>query len=295
MPLDIRRLLTSETWIEAAEDPRIGHAALSLWAESWHQVPAGSLPNNERVLQRLSMCPTRDEWLRIRDRVMAGWVVAEDGLLYHPVVCEKALEAWTKKLEQRERTRKATEAREQKRREREEAAQRERDEQRDVVRDVVRDESRDVHQGTGTGTGTGTGNIKTTTTHAPAHTHANTEPATTLQAPERRGGIAKLLRDKGIQCTYSHPIVVQWAQDGITDETICLAIESARLHKPPPEPIPLKYLDPIVQRFATEGVHAPGFRASPASQRRDQRRAFIDELTGGGGPPVIAGTAKRVG
>src|SRR5215207_7851208 len=56
MPLDVRRLLTSETWIEASDDPKLGHALVSLWCESSQQVPAGSLPNNERVLARFAMC-----------------------------------------------------------------------------------------------------------------------------------------------------------------------------------------------------------------------------------------------
>ncbi len=93
MPLDIRRLLTSETWIEAADDPKLGHVLVCLWCESWHQVPAASLPSNERVLARLAMC-TGAEWAALRDRAMEGWVKCSDGLWYHPVVAEKALEAW---------------------------------------------------------------------------------------------------------------------------------------------------------------------------------------------------------
>jgi hypothetical protein len=145
MPLDVRRLLTSETWIEAADDPKLGHALVSLWCESWHQVPAGSLPDNPRVLAHLAMC-TADEWQRISERALAGWQRCSDGRLYHPTVCEKAREGWEHKLARRERTRRATEERERRRREA--------DAQRDEERDVDRDEHRHVHQGTGTGTGT---------------------------------------------------------------------------------------------------------------------------------------------
>jgi hypothetical protein len=83
MPLDVRRLLTSETWIEAADDPKLGHALICLWCESWHEVPAGSLPDNERVLARFAMCD-RDEWARIRERALEGWIRCSDGRLYHP-------------------------------------------------------------------------------------------------------------------------------------------------------------------------------------------------------------------
>ena len=102
MPLDVRRLLTSETWIEAADDPKLGHALVSLWCESWQQVPAGSLPNNERVLARVAMCDA-PEWERIRERALEGWQLCSDGRLYHPVVAEKAREAWADKLAYRQR------------------------------------------------------------------------------------------------------------------------------------------------------------------------------------------------
>ena len=50
MPLDVRTLLTSTLWIKAKKDPRVAHAAMSLWCESWHQVPCASLPDDDEVL-----------------------------------------------------------------------------------------------------------------------------------------------------------------------------------------------------------------------------------------------------
>jgi hypothetical protein len=98
MPLQVGRLLDSTTWIDAAADPRLGHALMSLWAASWQQVPAGSLPDSDAVLCRMSMCPDMAEWLRIKPRVLAAWRRCADGRLYHPVVCEMALEGWLTKL-----------------------------------------------------------------------------------------------------------------------------------------------------------------------------------------------------
>jgi hypothetical protein len=98
MPLEVGRLLTSTTWIEAAKAPRIGHALMSMWCAAWHQVPAGSLENNEATLHRLSMCPTDKEWRAVRPALMRGWVLCSDGRLYHPVVCELALEGLLEKL-----------------------------------------------------------------------------------------------------------------------------------------------------------------------------------------------------
>jgi hypothetical protein len=117
MPLEIRRLLTSVTWIEAADHPRIGHALICLWCESWHQVPASSLPDNDRVLAKMAMC-SAGVWASIRKRVLSAWIKCSDGLLYHPVVAEKALEAWASRsdrpdrvAERSEHARKAAKAR----------------------------------------------------------------------------------------------------------------------------------------------------------------------------------------
>ena len=162
MPLDVRTLLSSSLWIKAKKDPRVAHAAVSLWCEAWHQVPAGSLPDDDEVLAELARCDEK-EWKRIRERALLHFVKCSDGRLYHRHVTAKALESWEAKQAQRARTRKATEAKERARREAEEARRAERDDVRDEARDVqrndarddARDASRDVHQGTGTGTGTG--------------------------------------------------------------------------------------------------------------------------------------------
>lgn len=99
MPLDVHRLLKSDTWIAAAEVPFLGHALISLWAESWRQVPAASLPDIDSTLRRLSMI--QGKWPKVREAALSGWIKCNDGRLYHPVVAEKALEAWLEKLAQR--------------------------------------------------------------------------------------------------------------------------------------------------------------------------------------------------
>jgi hypothetical protein len=93
MPIDVRRLLTSETWMLGSSDVKA--AAMSLWLESWHQVPAGSVPDNDRILAHLSQAGRA--WPRVREHVMRGWVKCDDGRFYHPVVVEKARESWERK------------------------------------------------------------------------------------------------------------------------------------------------------------------------------------------------------
>lgn len=109
MPLDVQRLLGSDKWIEAADHPYLGHAMMSLWAASWHEVPAGSLPNKARVLARHAH-RTLEQFEGIAQMVMAGWVLCSDNRFYHPVVCEKALEAWDQKQKFKARTARATAA-----------------------------------------------------------------------------------------------------------------------------------------------------------------------------------------
>src|SRR5262245_52020470 len=108
MPLDVHRLLTSETWIEAASEPRLSHALLSLWCASWHQVPAASLPDNDRVLSHLAMCD-RQTWESLKAKALRGWVKCSDGLFYHPVVAEKAREAWEMKWDRADRAKERSE------------------------------------------------------------------------------------------------------------------------------------------------------------------------------------------
>ena len=160
MPLDVRTLLTSSLWIKAKKDPRVAHAAMSLWCESWHQVPCASLPDDDEVLADLARCDEK-EWKRVRERALAHFVKCSDGRLYHRHVAKKAVESWEAKQAQRARTKAATEAREKKKREAEAALDAHRDEQRDEQRDVPRnderheqrDVNRDVHQGTVKGQG----------------------------------------------------------------------------------------------------------------------------------------------
>lgn len=89
LPIEVTRLLTSETWIMSTPAER--SAAMCLWLASWQQVPAGSLPNNDRVLSHLSMAGS--DWPAVREMALRGWTLCADNRLYHPVVCEKAVDA----------------------------------------------------------------------------------------------------------------------------------------------------------------------------------------------------------
>jgi hypothetical protein len=100
MPIDCNRLLTSETWVLGSADEKV--ASLTLWMKSWHQVPAGSLPDNDKMMAHMSEAGAK--WSKVRDHALRGWVKCSDGRFYHPVVCEKAREAWANKCAQKART-----------------------------------------------------------------------------------------------------------------------------------------------------------------------------------------------
>ena len=110
MPLEVSRLLRSRTWLKAKRRPEIGFYLVNLWAGAWHEVPAGSLPDDDDVLSDLARC-TPARWKKLRGDILAAWVRCGDGRLYHPVVAEKAREAWAHKVMQRERSRKGNAAR----------------------------------------------------------------------------------------------------------------------------------------------------------------------------------------
>lgn len=110
MPLDVVRLRDSD--LAALNTGDEFRAAVLLWCAAWHQVPAGSLPDNDRILARLAGYG-RDlrAWKRVKGAALHGFVLCTDGRLYHPVICDKAIEAWTQREQRREAGRASARAR----------------------------------------------------------------------------------------------------------------------------------------------------------------------------------------
>jgi hypothetical protein len=104
MMLDVVRLRDSE--LATHPDGELFRANVLSWCVAWHQIPAASLPDDDATLARL-LGYGRDmrTWKKVRAAGgLRGWVKCSDGRLYHPVVAEKANEAWRTKLLQRWRT-----------------------------------------------------------------------------------------------------------------------------------------------------------------------------------------------
>ncbi|WP_423454300.1 DUF1376 domain-containing protein [Ottowia sp. VDI28] len=102
MPLMVLRLRKSKAWVKARRNPALGFYMLNLWMAAWHEVPAGSLDDDDDVLADAAMCDP-SKWVRVREDVLRGWVKCSDGRLYHPVVSERVQEAWASKQERRKR------------------------------------------------------------------------------------------------------------------------------------------------------------------------------------------------
>lgn len=107
MPLDTARLLDSDLFALASGDEF--KAALTLWCKAWQQVPAASLPDDDRVLAHLSGAGAK--WRKVRDMALRGFVRCSDGRLYHPHLAEKALVSWGKRQSYKDRSRKGNAAR----------------------------------------------------------------------------------------------------------------------------------------------------------------------------------------
>lgn len=106
MPLDVGRL--RDSGISSHENAEVFRAAVLLWCASWHQVPASSLPTDDRELAKLAgFGRFAGEWLKIKEEAMHGFVLCSDGRFYHRVVAEMALVAWESRKRFIERSRRA--------------------------------------------------------------------------------------------------------------------------------------------------------------------------------------------
>jgi hypothetical protein len=101
LPLDVVRLRDSTLAVEASGDEF--RAAVLLWCVAWHQIPAASLPDDDRALAMYAGFGRGPgavkDWKRVRAGALRGFVRCDDGRLYHAVLSEKAMEAAGRKEE----------------------------------------------------------------------------------------------------------------------------------------------------------------------------------------------------
>jgi len=100
MPLDVRRLRDSD--LVASVSAEGFRCAVLLWCAAWEQVPAASLPSDDRILAQLAgFGRFVAQWQEIKEEALRGFVQCSDGRWYHPVIAEKACQAWEGRQRQR--------------------------------------------------------------------------------------------------------------------------------------------------------------------------------------------------
>ncbi|MBU2761100.1 DUF1376 domain-containing protein [Acidithiobacillus sulfurivorans] len=96
MPVDIRWLMDSEMVVNT--NGEAFRAAMLLILASWHQLPAGSLPNDDKQLGLLSGYGRFSKaFQKVKESALQGWILCSDNRWYHPKIAEVVLRAWTEK------------------------------------------------------------------------------------------------------------------------------------------------------------------------------------------------------
>lgn len=292
MPLKIIQVMQSETFGLSTGDEF--KAAFALWCASWMEVPAASLPADDRMLDFLSRSKT---WKKVKDVALRGWILCADGRLYHPVVADNALEAWDKRTDYRD---KEDSKNERQQRWRDQCKQlgaqlRERGitppkgASLEKLRSLLGEAGVDGQASTnvdGEASTVDAGEIGKTETvkrqrqltskevndDATDSTRGDDDRlpprpqlATAAAPTDRATEIAKQLRAAGVaKVTAFHPdVAVTWAQDErVTDQLLASAVDLAKESKGD-APIPIGYLKPIIDEL----LNPP--EAKPAKPKTD--------------------------
>ncbi|MEH6435798.1 DUF1376 domain-containing protein [Massilia sp. DD77] len=280
MPLDVARLRDSD--MAAYESPEACWAAVLLWSAAWHQVPAASLPDDDRFLAKAAgYGRVVKEWMNVREGALHGWVKCADGRLYHPVVAEKALESWKAKVHHQwkkecDRIRKANKQREAEGRPLLPLPPEPGSASDNIPQEVeqIPLESDDDSVGNeqslagnplenalkGQGEGQGQGELKANPSHP-----ATTQPELRVvlgAEPTSAGALSMAMRRFGINSSPGDLRLIALANQGITVDTVNAACEAAKKSKPD-EAIPPAYVFSIVERWAKDAAE---LRATGAAQ-----------------------------
>ncbi|CAB3644211.1 DUF1376 domain-containing protein [Trinickia soli] len=272
MPLDVERVIDSDTFGLSTGDEF--KTAFRLWAKSWKQVPAASLPNDDKLLAHLAGLEPAT-WKKRKAVALRGWILCSDGRLYHPVIAQKAIEAMDKREAYVEREQNQ-ETRQQRYRERRRelfavlrgrgivvSKEAKMDELErlvaslqaspsvtqsvtgDVTRDVTHDASATAKEKDRTGQDS---KPKPLEEQSPAQTKV-APPADDCSSPVSRSvEIAVYLRQRGVVGANSmNPNIATWGDDArVTNEILDAAISKARASLTEGAQLGPNYLAPVV-------------------------------------------------
>lgn len=92
--LNVERLMASEL-VALASHEAIA-AALFLWCRAWKQMPAASLPDDDKVNAAFARLPL-PRFRKLKADIMRGFVKCSDGRLYNKTLAAEALRAYERK------------------------------------------------------------------------------------------------------------------------------------------------------------------------------------------------------
>ena len=304
MPLDVVRLRDSDIAAKSTGDEF--RCAVLLWCASWHQVPAASLPDDDEVLAKLAgYGRVVKEWRKVREGALRGWIKCDDGRIYHPVVAEKANEAWASKLEQRWKT-ECARIKKQNQRHGTQVPCPSFDEymslgttkqcpegQQPPVPGLSlgkhdprdRDRDRDSNYKDKTSSGDNSSARDPANNSPPFFAPPEREPPNPDAVTSRAVELAVLLRNRGAALQPGDPNVRQWAADGVTDAQALTALETAqqrRAEKGSGQPINSGFLNTLIAEARASPATGTA-RQNPNSTRRsrhDEQTELAAKLTG---------------
>ncbi|WP_042776612.1 DUF1376 domain-containing protein [Sinorhizobium fredii] len=108
MPLQIERLRKSKAWLRCKRKPELAFYMINLWMRAWHEVPAGSIEDDDDVLADAAMASPQ-EWESLKKEILHGWE-RRDGRIWHSAVTDIATEGAAKLRKNKNRTSAARQA-----------------------------------------------------------------------------------------------------------------------------------------------------------------------------------------
>jgi hypothetical protein len=87
MPVDVAKVIAFAKTVT----PEAFCAAMVLRCQAWHQVPAGSLPDDDDHHVAAMAGLADDAWAPLRAQALTGFTLHSDGRLYHPGIAAKAI------------------------------------------------------------------------------------------------------------------------------------------------------------------------------------------------------------
>ena len=301
MPLDVVRVIDSDTFGLSTGDEF--KTAFRLWAKSWLQVPAASLPDDDRLLAHLSGLEL-PAWKKRKAVALRGFIKCSDGRLYHPVIAAKAIEAMGKR-EAREEREENEQTRQERYRQRRRAlfellrsygivpdAKTKMDELERLVASLpaspsVTSETQSVTTGV-TGETHGDVTNDASATANTRHESTGQDITKTLGGTSHAIGtplraspaqLSAVMRRHSIEAQPGNPKIIAAAEAGVTVETVEAACAEAKSKKQG-QRINAGYVISIAQAWTLEAAAPrPAGSARPQSYH-DERADVIAQLTG---------------